>query len=82
MPTERNYRIDEALQELSLVRNEIVGILNQIKRNNKVVIKEIREVKQDALKLEGIERLDVARQLDLVEKDVELTNQYIDSLLS
>lgn len=82
MPTERNYRIDEALQELSLVRNEIVGILDQIKRNNKVVMKEIREVKQDALKLEGIERLDVARQLDLVEKDVELTNQYIDSLLS
>lgn len=82
MPTERNYRIDEALQELSLVRNEIVGILDQIKRNNKVVIKEISEVKQDALKLEGIERLDIARQLDLVEKDVELTNQYIDSLLS
>lgn len=82
MPTERNYRIDKALQELSLVRNEIVGILDQIKRNNKVVMKEIREVKQDALKLEGIERLDVARQLDLVEKDVELTNQYIDSLLS
>lgn len=82
MPTERNYRIDEALQELSLVRNEIVGILDQIKRNNKVVIKEIGEVKQDALKLEGIERLDIARQLDLVEKDVELTNQYIDSLLS
>ena len=82
MPTERNYRIDEALQELSLVRNEIVGILDQIKRNNKVVIKEISEVKQDALKLEGIEQLDIARQLDLVEKDVELTNQYIDSLLS
>lgn len=82
MNNKKSYRIDTALDELVLVRHEIIGILEEIERKNNTVISKIGEIKEETINNHGFEGLDLALQLDDITKEINLTNTYINSLRS